>query len=55
MLWGPSLVRPVILKQLPLPDYQTCMLPLLQYLRDGQERSVREMEGALADRFQLKG
>ena len=36
-----------------IPDYQTCMLPFLQYLGDGQEHSLREAEEALAEHFKL--
>jgi restriction system protein len=36
-----------------IPDYQTIMLPLLRYLKDGETRSIREMTDALASEFQL--
>lgn len=36
-----------------IPDCQTCMLPFLQYLGDGQEHSLREAEEALAGHFNL--
>jgi len=36
-----------------VPDYQTCMLPLLRFLEDGQEHSLRESEEALAQVFNL--
>lgn len=36
-----------------IPDYQTLMLPLLQYLADGQQRRVKEIVEHLADVFQL--
>jgi len=36
-----------------IPDYQTIMLPFLQFLSDGQERSYRETVDNLADHFQL--
>ena len=36
-----------------IPDYQTCMLPLLQLLRDGQERSFRDVEDELGLLFEL--
>ncbi|MCC6403953.1 MAG: restriction endonuclease [Fimbriimonadaceae bacterium] len=38
---------------MPIPDYQTVMLPLLQYAGDGQEHSLRETIDALAEQFQL--
>lgn len=34
-------------------DYQTCMLPLLQYLADGAEHTLREAEESLAEHFKL--
>jgi restriction system protein len=36
-----------------IPDYQTCMLPFLRFLEDGQEHSLREAEEALATHFAL--
>lgn len=36
-----------------IPDYQTCMLPLLQYAEDGREHLVRDAVAFLADQFQL--
>lgn len=36
-----------------IPDYQTCMLPLLRFLEDGHEHSLRESEEALAQVFNL--
>lgn len=36
-----------------IPDYQTVMLPLLQYAGDGQEHSLRETIDALAEAFSL--
>jgi len=36
-----------------IPDYQTCMLPFLRFLADGQEHSLRDAEEALAEHFQL--
>jgi restriction system protein len=38
---------------MPIPDYQAIMLPLLRYLDDGAEHSLRESIEALADDFQL--
>ena len=36
-----------------IPDYQTCMLPFLRLLGDGQEHSLRDAEEALAANFNL--
>ena len=36
-----------------IPDYQKIMLPLLVYVSDGQEHSLRETIEALADNFNL--
>ncbi|MEH2258548.1 winged helix-turn-helix domain-containing protein [Nostoc sp.] len=36
-----------------IPNYQNIMLPLLKYAVDGQEHSMREAIGALADQFNL--
>lgn len=36
-----------------IPDYQTVMLPLLEFAGDGQEHSLRETIDALADKFGL--
>ncbi|MDZ7950898.1 restriction endonuclease [Nostoc sp. DedQUE09] len=36
-----------------IPDYQKIMLPLLKYALDGQEHSMREAIGALANQFNL--
>ncbi len=38
---------------MPIPDYQTLMLPLLKYAADEQEHSLREAIESLADQFQL--
>ncbi len=38
---------------MPIPDYQSIMLPLLKYADDGQEHSMREAIDALADEFAL--
>ena len=40
-------------RQMPIPDYQTCMLPLLQYLSDGAEHSLRDAEESLGEYFKL--
>jgi restriction system protein len=36
-----------------VPDYQSLMLPLLQYIADQEEHSARETIDALADQFDL--
>jgi len=36
-----------------IPDYQTLMLPLLQFISDGNEYNNRELVEGLADTFQL--
>ena len=36
-----------------IPDYQTCMLPFLRHLADGQEHSLRDAEEALAAHVRL--
>lgn len=36
-----------------IPDYQTCMLPLLRYLSDGTEHTLRDAEDSLAEHFKL--
>ncbi len=36
-----------------IPDYQTVMLPLLQFAGDGREHSVREAIEFLAGHFEL--
>lgn len=38
---------------MPIPDYQSIMLPLLKLVNDQQEHSLREAIGILADQFQL--
>lgn len=38
---------------MPIPDFQTIMLPLLRYAADGQEHQVREAVDALAEEFRL--
>lgn len=38
---------------MPIPGFQTMMLPLLQYMADGKEHSNREALDALADQFEL--
>jgi len=36
-----------------IPDYQTVMLPLLRFLRDGKEHKLGEVADSLADEFNL--
>lgn len=38
---------------MPIPDYQTCMLPFLRFLGDGSEHTLRDAEEALANQFHL--
>ena len=38
---------------MPIPDYQTIMLPLLEHLSDGKERSTQETIDALSSIFKL--
>lgn len=38
---------------MPIPDFQSIMLPFLTELRDGRERAVRELAAVLADHFKL--
>jgi restriction system protein len=38
---------------MPIPDFQTLMLPLLQLAADGQEYSIRDARETLADHFTL--
>ena len=38
---------------MPIPDYQTCMLPFLRHLSDGAEHALRETEDSLAAHFKL--
>jgi restriction system protein len=36
-----------------IPDFQSVMLPFLEFIQDGQTRTMREVTDALSDRFQL--
>lgn len=38
---------------MPIPDFQSLMLPLLEALADGQQRAMRDVTASLADRFDL--
>ena len=39
--------------EMPIPDFQTIMLPLLEFLKDSKEHTFREAIEALAVRFKL--
>jgi restriction system protein len=38
---------------MPIPDFQAVMLPLMEALSDGGERTMRDLTGLLAERFHL--
>lgn len=38
---------------MPIPDYQTCMLPLLKLASDGADHSLRDAVETLAEQFKL--
>jgi restriction system protein len=38
---------------LPVPDFQSCMLPLLELASDGREHTLEEARESLAERFGL--
>lgn len=38
---------------MPIPDYQTCMLPLLQLVEDGADYTAQQAVSTLADKFKL--
>ncbi len=38
---------------MPIPDYQTCMLPLLKFASDGKAHKLSEATEALSTQFQL--
>jgi restriction system protein len=38
---------------MPIPDYQTVMLPILYYLKDGKEHTLREIIDYISDTFKL--
>ena len=40
-------------KYMPIPDYQSCMLPLLRFSSDGKEHQLKDAIQALADEFSL--
>jgi restriction system protein len=37
----------------PIPDFQTIMLPILEFAADGQEHSIRDARETLAQGFML--
>ena len=38
---------------MPIPDYQTIMLPFLKFIADGRDHTLREIINSLADAFNL--
>lgn len=38
---------------MPLPDYETCMMPLLKELADGSVHTIRELSNQVSDHFNL--
>lgn len=38
---------------MPIPDYQECMLPIVDLLADGHDHKLRDLTKAVADRFKL--
>jgi restriction endonuclease Mrr len=38
---------------MPIPDYQSIMLPLLKYYSDGKEHKNKEAADYISDEFQL--
>jgi restriction system protein len=38
---------------MPIPDFQSLMLPLMEFLADGKEHTMRDATAVLADRYQL--
>lgn len=40
---------------MPIPDYETVMLPLLKLCKDGEEHNLSEVNESLAKEFQLSG
>jgi len=36
-----------------IPDYETLMLPVLQYVSDGKEHSLKEITASMAEAFKL--
>ena len=40
---------------MPIPDFQTLMLPLVEAFADGREQTIRDLTAHLVDLFQLTG
>lgn len=38
---------------MPVPDFQSIMLPLLEVMRDGEEHTMKNLTATLAERFEL--
>lgn len=38
---------------MPIPDYGTCMLPLLKFVADGEHHTVKQLSQRVADHFNL--
>ena len=38
---------------MPIPDFQTTMLPLLRFMKDGNEHSIHKIVESLAQEFKL--
>ena len=38
---------------MPIPDYESIMLPLLRLTKDEQEHRIRDLYGRIADEFGL--
>ena len=38
---------------MPIPDYQSCMLPLLRFASDGEEHQLKQAANRLAEEFKL--
>lgn len=53
ILSSPLLSHPIEDEYVSIPDYQQFMLPLLQYLSDGQVRTRQAYKDWLADHFHL--
>jgi restriction system protein len=46
-------IPPSLLTSMPIPDYQTIMLPLVEFASDETEHSIREAIETLANEFSL--
>ncbi len=38
---------------MPIPEFQTCMLPILRAIQDGNEWTMKDVTGCLSDEFEL--